>query len=69
MKLPVIELERIKHDLSKEQFSKILGVSRRTIQNWQSGKTEMPISKLIILANTWNCTTDYLLGLVNNKSA
>lgn len=69
MKLPVIELERIKHDLSREQFSKILGVSRRTIQNWQSGKTEMPISKLIILANTWNCTTDYLLGLVNDKSA
>lgn len=68
MKLPNIEFERIRHDVSRIELSKILGVSRKTMSNWQSGKTEMPVSKLIILADIWKCSTDYLLG-IENKSA
>ena len=47
MKLPNIEAERIKHQLSKSEFAELMGVSRRTVQNWQSGTTEMPLSKLL----------------------
>lgn len=63
MKLPNIEFERIRHDVSKIELSRILGVSRKTMSNWQSGKTEMPVSKLIILADIWECSADYLLGI------
>lgn len=40
-----------------------------TISNWQSGVTELPLSKLLMLAEMWNCTTDYLLGLDSCDSA
>ena len=40
MKFPNIEAERIKREVNKDQFSHALGVSRRTISNWQNGKTE-----------------------------
>lgn len=63
MKFPNIEAERIKRELDKDQFSRTLGVTRRTISNWQSGKTEIPVSKLIVIADMFHCSTDYLLGL------
>ena len=63
LNFPVIEAERIKHKMSKEELSHCLGVSRRTIQNWQYGRTEMPLSKLMKLSEEWNCSIDYLLGL------
>lgn len=63
MTLPIIESERIKRNLSRNDLASMLGVSRRTVQNWQNGKTEMPLSKLIMLSSAWNCRIDYLLGL------
>ncbi len=63
MNLPIIESERIKRNMSRDDLAAMLGVSRQTIQNWQNGKTEMPLSKLIMLSAAWNCRIDYLLGL------
>lgn len=63
MNLPIVEAERIKHGMSRIELAAILGVSRRTIQNWQNGSTELPLSKLLKLAEIWDCSTDYLLGL------
>lgn len=62
MVLPIIEAERIKRQMSRDDFAKALGVSRRTIINWQNGSTELPLSKLLSIARMWNCSTDYLLG-------
>lgn len=67
MRLPVLEAERIKHCLTKDEFAVMLGVSRRTVQNWQNGTTELPLSKLVLLAETWDCSADYLLGLQHGK--
>lgn len=67
--LPVIEAERIKHQMSREDLAKVLGVSKRTISNWQCGVTDLPLSKLLALAKLWKCTTDYLLGLDAQDSA
>lgn len=67
--LPVIEAERIKHGMSRDELACILGVSRRTICNWQSGATELPLSKLLTLADLFQCSTDYLLGLETRDSA
>lgn len=63
MVLPIIEAERIKHQMSRDDLAMTLGVSKRTISNWQGGVTELPLSKLLTLAKMWNCSTDYLLGL------
>ena len=67
MRLPVLEAERNKHRLTRDEFALMLGVSRRTVQNWQNGTTELPLSKLILLAETWDCSADYLLGLQHGK--
>ena len=63
MKLPNIEAERIKHRMSKNELAGTLGVSVRTVRNWQSGATEMPLSKLVLLSQLWGLSIDYLLGL------
>ena len=67
MNLPIIESERIKHRQSKDEFATFLGVSKRTVSNWQSGKTQMPLSKLLFLSQNWNCSVDYLLGLSKDE--
>ncbi len=67
--MPIIEAERIRRQMSRDDLANALGVSRRTVSNWQSGATELPLSKLLAMAQMWNCTTDYLLGLVDQNSA
>ena len=67
MRYPVLEAERVKHQLNKGELATLLGVSQRTVRNWQNGTTELPVSKLFLLAKTWDCSADYLLGLQHNK--
>ncbi len=67
MKFPIIEAERIKHNMSREELAQQLGVSRRTIQNWQNGTTEIPLQKLVHLMKLYNCSADYLLGLTSGN--
>lgn len=67
--LHIIEAERIKYQMSRDDFANVLGVSKRTVSNWQSGATEIPLSKLLAIAKMWNCSIDYLLGLDTQSSA
>lgn len=69
MNLPVIEAERILHKMSRDDLAKKLGVSKRTLQNWQSGATEIPLSKVVLLTQLWGKSADYLLDLDNTQSA
>lgn len=63
MNLPVIEAERILHKMSRNDLASHLGVSKRTLQNWQNGTTEIPLSKVVLLTKLWGKSADYLLGL------
>lgn len=67
--LPIIEAERVKRQMSRDDFAKSIGVSRRTISNWQNGSTELPLSKLLMIARMWDCSTDYLLGLDTGQTS
>jgi len=43
------------HNKSQEQVAEICGVSRRTIHNWEAGKTDPPTRKLAtMLASIYN---------------
>ena len=53
---------RIKKKLSQSQLGKILGVSGQTILNWENGIYEPSINNLILLANYFNVTIDYIVG-------
>ncbi len=67
MKFPMIEAERIKHQMSRDDLANSLGVSKRTISNWQSGTTEIPLSKLVALSRMWSRSIDYLLDLDSGR--
>ncbi len=58
---PNIEAERARRGLSKDEFSKMLGVSRKTYYNWVA-KGKIPQSKLELMADIFGTSTEYLLG-------
>ena len=62
MKFPNIEAERARSGMTKSELAKKLGVTADTLKNWQNGRTEVPVSKLVSLADLFGVTTDYLLS-------
>lgn len=56
-----IEAERARHQLTKEELAKKLGISLKTYYNWVNEETDMPISFLVKMSNMFGTTTDYLL--------
>lgn len=67
MRYPNIETERTKNGMGKVKFAHSIGSSPTTVKNWQSGKTEIPASKIIVMAKLFNVSTDYLLGRTANN--
>ena len=67
MRYPNIETERTKNGMGKVKFAHSIGSSPTTVKNWQSGKTEIPANKIIVMANLFNVSTDYLLGRTANN--
>ena len=62
MRYPNIEKERIRNGMGKVKFARSVGSPPTTVKNWQSVKTEIPASKIIVMAKLFNVSTDYLLG-------
>ncbi len=61
---------RKKEGLSQEALAEKLGVSRQAISKWETGDAVPEISKLLLIANTFGVSTDWLLSEddeVNNK--
>ena len=54
-------------DLSQKDIAKILGTSQVQYSRYEMGIRLLPIDKLVILANYYNISTDYLLGLTNER--
>ena len=55
-----IKKRRIELGLSTSQLAEYLGVTRQTIENWESGKKKPSIDRLPFLAVELNCTLDEL---------
>ncbi len=54
---------REEKNLSQVQLSKSLKIAHSSISRWENEKTDIKTSQLIIVANFFNVSTDYLLGL------
>ncbi|MBE6810800.1 MAG: helix-turn-helix transcriptional regulator [Ruminococcaceae bacterium] len=59
----IIKKLRKEKNITQEQLAEYLGISSRAISQWECGKTMPDISQLPIIANIFNVTTDYLLGV------
>ena len=54
------------HDLTQKQIGQILNMSQTGYSQYEIGKNDIPTRILIALANYYNTSVDYLLGLTDN---
>lgn len=57
----MLKEQRIKYQLTQEQLSEMIFVSRKTISNWETEKTTPDIDSLIRLAKLFHFSLDNLL--------
>lgn len=53
-------------DLKQEDVAKLLSISQTNYSKYELGKINIPVNSLIVLANFYNTSIDYLLGLTND---
>ena len=54
-------------DLSQTDIAEILGKTQQQYSRYEKGTRELPLSSLLILADHYGLSTDYLLGRTNRK--
>ena len=59
---------RLAKNLSQVDLAKILGVTKQSISNWENDNIQPSVEMLIKLAEIFNVSTDYMLGLENSRS-
>ncbi|MCI8357900.1 MAG: helix-turn-helix transcriptional regulator [Lachnospiraceae bacterium] len=56
------------HFLTQQKVADLLHIGQRTYADYESGKTRIPVDSLLILAEFYNVSMDYITGASNNKS-
>ena len=54
-------------DSKQKDVSNYLHCSQQIYSDYETGKVEIPIAFLVQLAKLYNTTTDYILGLTNER--
>ncbi len=67
------KLQRLKdlredHDLTQQQLSNLLGMKQPQYARYEIGETKIPVEVIIKLAELYNVSIDYLLGLTNTPN-
>lgn len=55
------------HDLTQTQIAKLLGVAQRTYSHYENGTANISIDQIMILADYYNTSVDYLLYRTDEK--
>ncbi len=63
-----IKTLRTARGLSQVELGKKLGVSKQSVSNWENDNIQPSIDMLIRIAQFFGTSTDYLLGIENNKT-
>lgn len=63
-----IESLRVDNDKTQLEIATVLNCKREVYRRYEKGEREIPTWAVITLAEYYNCSTDYLLGLTNIKS-
>ena len=56
------------HALTLKRVADLLHIGQRTYSVYESGKTRIPIDNLLILAQFYNVSMDYISGASNIKA-
>lgn len=62
MYLPRLRDLREDRDMTQAQVASLLGIDQRVYSNYETGKREIPLRHLTVLADYYHVTVDYLLG-------
>lgn len=67
MKLNIERLKEIRkdHDYNQIEIAKILGITQVQYSRYETGERLIPINHLIKLAEFYNVSIDYLVGLTD----
>lgn len=63
-----IASERARLGWSQTDLGMKVGKDRKTVARWEADPSSMPIKSLLQLSKLFNCSTDYLLGLVDERA-
>ena len=55
-------------DLVQKEVAAYLGIDQRVYSNYEIGKREIPTRFVVILADYYKTSTDYILGRTNNPN-
>ncbi|MCH5350159.1 MAG: helix-turn-helix transcriptional regulator [Oscillospiraceae bacterium] len=66
MRLRIRDL-REDNDVSQTEMAKLLRCSQQTYSRYESHTTEIPLESLIFLAEYYDTSVDYLLGITKQK--
>ena len=67
LNLKRIQDTRVDNDITQKQMADILNVSKYVYNNFESGRTKIPLDKIIEFADYFNLNLDYLLNLTDEK--
>ncbi len=54
-------------DLKQKEVASVLGIDQRVYSNYETGKREIPTRFVVLLAEFYEVSTDYILGVANEK--
>ena len=56
------------NDFTQQNIADLLHIGQRTYSDYESGKTRIPVDSLIILAQFYDVSIDYISGVSNIKN-
>lgn len=56
-------------DLTQKQIAELLNTTQQVYSRYETGENDLPIHHLIALAKFYKTSTDFLLGLTNEKKS
>lgn len=62
MKFERLRNLREDHDLSQAQIAQYLHMTQRTYSHYESGDRNIPVDTLILIADFYNTSIDYIVG-------
>lgn len=57
---------RVAKGITQKQTGELICINDRTYRRYESGEIDPPLSKMVILANYFEVSLDYLVGLSDN---
>ncbi|MHB8061183.1 MAG: helix-turn-helix domain-containing protein [Ruminiclostridium sp.] len=55
------------NDLNQKQVAELLGTTQQVYSRYETDENELPIHHLITLAKYYKTSTDFILGLTNER--